>query len=309
MRTSVLQTSATRFVSAAPPAVERSDPVAVVRAVLDQPDEELDYARAKIAFDRLIDPTIDEASVLAELDRLSESARKLAGAAPNDSTRLNAVRRTIYESGPWNGWRPFAYDMSDPLGRRMRNKLLHNYLATRLGQCVSMPVLYIVLAERLGLNVALASAPEHVFVRYSDANGRSINLETTSGAHPTRDDWYRENFPISDRAVETGLFLRSLTRREAVALMATTVMEHAFDQRRFEEVIALCKLIISHSQSDAQTMVVQATACGHMGDRLRRQHPNPWTAPPIVRAQLLSCIERNIGLIAAAERLGWVPFG
>jgi hypothetical protein len=59
------------------------DPVTVVRAVLDRRDDELDYAMAKLAFDQLIDPSVDTEAVLAELDRMTETARELAGPARN----------------------------------------------------------------------------------------------------------------------------------------------------------------------------------------------------------------------------------
>lgn len=281
--------------------------VATVRCVLDAPDHQLDYAKAKIAFDQLIDPSVDEAQVLDELDRLVAAARELAGTATKDAARLNALRKLIYESGTWNDRRPFAYDHSDPQGRRLQGKLLHNYLATRLGQCVSMPVLFLILAERLGFNVALSTAPEHVFVRFTDASGRTINLETTSGAHPARDAWFRQNFPISDRAIESGLYLRSLTKREGVALMATTVMEHAFEGRRWEEAVALAEIILSHRPDDAQTMVYMGTAYGQLLNVLRRKYP-PFVAPAPVQAQMRVYIEKNMSLFAAAERLGWVPF-
>lgn len=306
---SVLHASARQynFQQSSSPSTGGDEVVAAVRRILDAPDDQLDYAKAKIAFDRLIDPSVNEAEVLGELDRMTVAARELSGGTSDEAARLNALRKLIYEKGPWNSWRPFAYDHSDSKGRRLHSKLLHNYLATRLGQCVSMPVLFLILGERLGLKVALATAPEHVFVRVTEASGRTINLETTSGAHPARDVWFRQNFPISDRAVESGLYLRTLSKREAVALMATTVMEHAFEERRWEEVIALAKVILAHRADDAQTMVCMGSAYGLLLDKLRQQYPNPFTASPAVRAQICARIGKNMSLFAAAERLGWIP--
>src|SRR3546814_13674837 len=73
------------------------------------------------------------------------------------------------------------------------NKLLPTYLASRRGNCVSMPVLHIILAEKLGLNVHLSTAPLHMFVRYTNPqNQRDLSIEPTSGGYPTRDVWSRE---------------------------------------------------------------------------------------------------------------------
>jgi hypothetical protein len=53
--------------------------VRAVQAVLRAPEEELDYARAKVALDLLIDPVADADWTFAELDRLTAAARRLAG--------------------------------------------------------------------------------------------------------------------------------------------------------------------------------------------------------------------------------------
>lgn len=129
-------------------ASQASDGVETVRAVLSLPDQELDYAQAQIVCDQIIDPTVDEQALLAELCRMTEAARRLAGPSVGDERKLTALRTLIYKSGPWNGLRPFAYDHAG--FRSIRCKLLSHYLETRLGNCVSMPILFLILADRLG---------------------------------------------------------------------------------------------------------------------------------------------------------------
>ena len=282
------------------------DPVAAVRAVLSWPDEQLDYARAKLALDRIMDPSINEPAVLAELDRMTETARGFAGVGASDGAKLNALRKLIYQSGPWNQHRPFAYDHSDPQGRHLPNKLLHNYLANRLGQCVSMPILFLILADRLGLNVTLASAREHVFLHYTDPSGRTINLEATSGGFPARTEWFRHCFPMTDRSLESGLFMRTHTRRESVALMATTIAEHLRAEGRQEELIAVCGIILQHNPRDGWVLVVQGSAYGALLSReFEQKYPIPFLIPESLRSRRLVLIERNNSLLQAAEALGW----
>jgi regulator of sirC expression with transglutaminase-like and TPR domain len=199
-----------------------------------------------------------------------------------------------------------TYDHEDPYGRKSPNKLLHHYLATRCGQCVSMPILFVIIAERLGLKVALASAPEHVLVRFTDEADREHNLETTSGAHPSRDAWYRESFPITDRALQTGIYLRSLTKREGVALMASTVVEHLNRQARFHQIVKLAKVVLSQCPRDVAIMLWQGTGYGALLDQLRTKYANPWVMPPAIRAQAFAFMEGNRSAFAAAENLGWV---
>lgn len=279
-----------------------------VHRVLSLSDEELDYALAKLALDAIVDPTTDVDAVGAELDRLSAAARLMIAPDATEADSLSALRTLIYEAGPWNDHRPFAYDHDDPHGRIIRNKLLSNYLTTRRGQCVSMPILFLILADRLGLNVALASAPDHIFLRYVAPDGRTFNLEATSGGHPAREDWYAKNFPMSDRALENGLYMRTLTRRETVALMATTVLEHLRAERRYEELIACCRVVRRYDPRAAVVMVVEGSAYGALiAQDFESRYPVPFLIPEPLRMRFLHLTRLNNSLLDAAAALGWEP--
>ena len=56
---------------------------------------------------------------------------------------MQALKRYIYEPGEWNNFQPYQYDMDDPLGTKLSNKLLSHYLAAKKGNCVTMPFLFI----------------------------------------------------------------------------------------------------------------------------------------------------------------------
>lgn len=285
-----------------------SSPSEIVRIILDPPDNQLDFGRARLAFDKVIEPLLDADAALAEVERLATRATALAGPRATDAAKLAALRRVIYEGGAWNDNRPFSYDQADPLGRNVRNKLISTYLATRRGNCVSMPILMLLVGERMGLNLSLATAPLHVFVRYVDPAGREMNLEATSGGHPGRTIWYRQQMPMSDRAVESGLYLRTLTRREVVALMATIVVEFLISERRFQEAIEVGETILQHAPRDALTMVHVGTAYGQlMNAEFVERYPIPARIPPALRMRYAMLARRNQQMFQAAEALGWEP--
>ena len=150
---------------------------AVVESVLSVPDDQLDYARAKLAFDRIVDSSINVEATLAEIDRLARRATALAGPGASPARKLAALRTVIYRAGGWNGGRPFAYDHADPLGRNVHNKLIATYLSTRRGNCVSMPILVLLVGERMGLHLALSTAPLHVLLRYTEENGHEMPVQ------------------------------------------------------------------------------------------------------------------------------------
>jgi len=284
-----------------------SEVVCAIRALLGVADGRLDYADSKIKLDLLVDPSFDSLAVLKELDELTNRALELCRGDSRPAFRLGAVRRLLYDAGSWNDYRPFSYDMNDPQGRLLRNKLLHNYLTTRKGQCVSMPVLFLILARRLGLNVALTSAPEHLLVRYTDGQSRSYNIETTSGGHPAREEWVRQNHPITDRSIETGIYLRTLSPREGIAAMASTVVEHLYAQARFEQVISVCEIILHHHPRDVAAMLWLGSASGKLLEQFQERYARPGTAPPRESIRASKLATRNAQFFALAENLGWVP--
>ena len=289
-------------------ATAKAESPAVVGELLGVGDAQLDYAHAKLTFDHLIDPSQSIAAVTGQIDRMVDAARQLAGPSATPDVSFASLRRFLYVEGPWNDHRAFAYDHDDPLGQRIEHKLLATYLATRRGNCVSMPTLFLILADRLGLDVGLATAPLHIFLRYRSESGRVVNIEATNGGHPVRDEWYREQMPISDRAVESGLYLRTLSRREGVALLATTMLEHLIERGRFGEALAVSTIILGHAPRDGYTLVKQGSVCTALiEEEFTARYRTPALIPLRMRARYDWLVRQNRAAFYAADALGWEP--
>lgn len=281
-------------------------PVQAVREILSRPESRLDYLEAVIAFDRLIDKNSDIPATRAMVTRLVDAARQMAGPKLTDAYKLAAVRQAIYVAGAWNHNRAFSYDLSDPLGGQPGSKLLSTYVRTRKGNCVSMPILFLVVADRMGLKVGLGAAPLHLFVRYTDPAGADHNLEATSGGHEARTEWYRRNLPMTDRAIESGIYMRTLSRRETVAAMALLVLDFLLAQRRYEEARGVADAILAASPRGAYAMVKKGSAAaGQMQVEYHDLYPDPALVPAALRARYRMLAEANAKAFGEAEALGW----
>lgn len=86
------------------------------------------------------------------------------------------------------------------------------------GTCVSMPVLYTAIAQRLGYPVHLVHAKAHVFCRW-DGRGERVNVEATNQGMNAFDDDHYMQWPhrIVKVEVDRGLYLKSLDNDEAFA--------------------------------------------------------------------------------------------
>jgi regulator of sirC expression with transglutaminase-like and TPR domain len=213
----------------------------------------------------------------------------------------------LYESGDWNGQRPYTYDQNDPLGKKIQNKLLSNYMSNRRGNCVTMPLLFIILADRMGLDATASLAPLHMFVKYTDdTTGKTFNLETTSGAHVTRDEWYKEQMPMTDAAIANGVYMKKLSRKETLAVMAEIVLEHCLATKQYEHVILVAEALLEAYPSFADALVFQGTAYGYLLDeRYYKKFSTPADISPDRRNDYQRLTEKNHQAFERAESLGW----
>jgi regulator of sirC expression with transglutaminase-like and TPR domain len=259
-----------------------------------------------LTIDKMIDSSIDVEGSVKKLDAMAAGIRAMPEFGASSATKLEALRRYVYVSGTWNGHQPFEYDLDDPLGANIKNKLLPTYLASRKGNCVSMPLLFVILGQRLGIEVAVSLVPKHVFVKYRDELGTWINLEATSGANPARDVWVREQSPFTDEALANGLYMQPLTKKETIAVMAGTLSEYWLRHGDHEKAIALSDLTLAYYPKDVAAMLQKATGYGRIARaQFEEKYPSPKQIPADERGYFEYLIHQHRSWVAKAEKLGW----
>ena len=295
------------FLSAPPQAVEApSQPPSLETQIEALFAPGRDLLDVKLTVDRMVEPSADPDEGRKAVDALAAELLPMAEGIKTSHGKLQVLRRFLYRSGPWNGYRPFSYDMTDTLGKNPVNKLLTHYVRTRLGNCVTMPILAMILGRRMGLKMTLAAAPFHIFVKYTDDDGKLWNLEATSGLGFTRDLWYRKELPMTDQALAKGIYLRPLSEEENAALMATFLIEHEMRAKQPENAIAAAGTILRHNPRDANLYLWRGSAYALI---LRRdvvaRFPDPGSLPPEMRAYADALYYQNQVSFAQAEALGW----
>jgi hypothetical protein len=113
---------------------------------------------------------------------------------------------------------PFRYDPEDFFGARdWTNMFVTKLLATRSGNCHSMPILYKLLCDELGVKAHLALAPNHLYVKQRSKELGWYNTELTSAAFPL-DSWLMASGYISTDALRSGIWMDTLGTRRSLAL-------------------------------------------------------------------------------------------
>lgn len=282
-----------------------SDPLVALKAQFALPNDKVDYATAKLTVDRLIDPGTDTVAVRRELDRWEQAIRSNVPDGANGRQTLDALLKTLYQPGPWNGGKPFSYDLDDPLGKKPVNKRLATYLATRKGNCVSMPILVAILGQRLGLTITLSTAPEHVMAMFADDTQQAwMYVEATGGGYK-RDESYIRDTGITQTALDNEIYLRPLHPREAVGVMASTLMEHYAREGNGEALMAVADLALAANPKDTVAMIWKANASYLLiQSRYQRKYPNATDIPKDLVPEFQRLSRENLAWFEKAEALG-----
>jgi len=143
------------------------------------------------------------------MSRLADRLRPEVADASDGDHVVDAFRRVLLVE------ERFTYDKSsaDP-----GNYLLESVLARRKGNCLGLSLLYLALADRLGIPFRGVYVPSHCFVRY-EGNGARVNVEFAESGATWGDDRYRREFRITpDRP-----YLRSLSPTEMLGVFLKTL--------------------------------------------------------------------------------------
>jgi regulator of sirC expression with transglutaminase-like and TPR domain len=278
-------------------------------ALLQQDHSGTDLAHIKFQIDHLVDASTDPKVGLAEIDRMVADLQKIIPPGADAWTNVDALRRFVYVAGPWNDNRPFAYDHDDPYGKDITNKLLSDYLADRRGNCITMPILFTILGQRLGLDMTLAAAPSHFLVKFTDDTGHIWNLEATSGAGRARDQHYRDLMPISDLSLSSGIYLQPLTHEETIAVMADLAVEKLIADGRNDDAMRVADAILKRYPLSVHAMIQKGSASYLLlKAECHEIYLSPAEVPESLRQRLALLQSVNQTIFNQAEALGWQPF-
>lgn len=116
-----------------------------------------------------------------------------------------------------NSVKPFRYDFEDFRGEKDYTKMFSTkMLQTGKGQCHSMPLTYLMIAEQLGAKAYLSLAPQHSFIQFADNNNNLMSFETTNG-NLVSQNWLQQSGFINSNALKSKTYLDTLSQRNLYA--------------------------------------------------------------------------------------------
>ncbi|MFZ3138359.1 MAG: transglutaminase family protein [Thermodesulfovibrionales bacterium] len=189
-----------------------------IMALLSLSEEKVDIGIAALTLAKEIYPEIDIDVYSALIDYEVGRAKTMTNGSAAPDYRIRMLNTLLYKIIG------IKYDLADPEGENFKNRVLNGLLERRKGNCASMPVLYLAIAQRLGYPVYAVAVPDHLFVRYVDSNLKEQNIEASGQGGYISDEEYIKELQISEIGIKSGAYLRSLSQKE---LLARLVAENA----------------------------------------------------------------------------------
>ncbi len=284
----------------------QSDSLLALRKMLKLPENKIDLIKAKLLIDQMIDPKTDVVATRKSLDAMATNIKTLLPPNASNQNKLIGLRRYVYLSGEWNNFKPFSYDLDDPFGDNIQNKLIATYLSSKKGNCVSMPILVLLLAQKLELDMSLSTAPNHLFLKFRDDTGKTVNLEGTNQAAPVDDSVYRKQYPMTDLAIKSGIYMQSLNKKESVSVMMTTLMEAYHQNNEQEKVITVVDLAVKYYPKNVSAIVHKGTAYALViQQEYEQKYPMPSMIPEALVPRFLELNKNRDYWYDQAEALGF----
>jgi hypothetical protein len=112
---------------------------------------------------------------------------------------------------------PLKYDFNDYSGDLDYSKqFVSKLLYTGKGQCHSMPLLYLILANEIGAKANLAYSPNHSYIAFPDNENNFYNFECTSACFPSYSFIMSSGY-ITNEAIKSGIYTVPTSLKETIA--------------------------------------------------------------------------------------------
>jgi regulator of sirC expression with transglutaminase-like and TPR domain len=209
---------------------------ALVRSEID--DERVDLLRSALTFARIEDPQLDIEDYVRRVDELAARvAEKIDD--PDDAMQIiAALNDVLFKEEMFRG---NTVDYYSP-----RNSFLHDVLDRRLGIPITLALVYMEVARRVGFQLFGVGMPGHFLLKHYDVDGHSILIDAFErGSIVTEDDCRQKLDSIySGQVALQPEFLLAVTRRQMLTRMLNNLRAVYLSQRDFRRAVQVVDLIL-----------------------------------------------------------------
>lgn len=209
---------------------------ALVRSEIE--DDRVDLLRAALTFARIEDPQLDVEQYVNRVEELSQRATAKVQDLDDPANVIAALNQVLFQEEMFRG---NTVDYYSP-----RNSFLHDVLDRRLGIPISLALVYMEVARRVGFPLFGVGMPGHFLLKHYDAAGHSILIDVFErGVVVTEEDCRQKlNTIYSGQLALQPEFLLPVTRRQMLTRMLNNLRSIYLSQRDFRRAVQVVDLIL-----------------------------------------------------------------
>jgi regulator of sirC expression with transglutaminase-like and TPR domain len=203
----------------------------------DIEDERIDLIRAGLVIARTEYPTLD---VEAYVENVEELARRAASLAPDlhPQRTLSALNKVLFEEGKLRGNRADYYNP--------RNSFLNDVLDRGLGVPITLAIVYMEVARRVGLHLSGVGMPGHFLLKHYAEDGKETLIDCFNrGDILSRQDCQTRLDEIYSGEMRLRPeFLHPISRRQILTRMLNNLKTVYLSTRNFRKALVIADLIL-----------------------------------------------------------------
>jgi regulator of sirC expression with transglutaminase-like and TPR domain len=249
-----------------PPHLQFEAPTALAHfATLVAEDASLPLFEAAVVVAQDDDPCLDVLTVLAQVDALGWRLHQRLPADATPLTKLRQLNQYFFHELGFAGNVNHYYDHG--------NSLLPTVLHTRRGIPITLALLFMEMAQAVGLRAVGVSFPGHFLVKLNMPDG-AVVIDPFSGRSLGREELEERLQPLrtqrglnEDNDAPLGLFLQAAPPRDILARLLRNLKHihlNAKDWRRLVQVQRRLLVLLPQAWEEQRDLAV---ALGHLGER------------------------------------------
>ena len=201
---------------------EASSPLKPVESkltsIFEHSAETINLTETLILISKDWNPTLDEKLLRKEISQLVVLVKNKLKPENTALETVNLLRQVIHQE---KGYRYTEQVDERGIPKNDDELFLHGMLKSKLGYCMNLSLLYLMIGDQLGLPLYGVALPNHFFVRYDSGNDR-INIETTELGTSYPDSFYENRFGVQFDS-KTPFFTHSLNKKKSLGAYLSNV--------------------------------------------------------------------------------------
>ena len=224
--------------------MSRSDPAMLARAFVllvgqEVEDERIDLVRAALTIAQTEYPDLDVDAYCGRIESLAQRVKRQVPSLGDPSDSIAALNQVLFEEESFRG---NAEDYYDP-----RNSFLNDVLDRKLGIPITLAVVYMEVARRVGFPLVGVGMPGHFLLKHYDVEGREILIDpfnrgsvlTAIDCQSRLDQIYGGQMPLQPE------FLMAVSRRQVLVRMLNNLRSIYLSSRNFRKALPVVDLILA----------------------------------------------------------------